>query len=119
MMLSDTIHRMLWMPQAKMVTWLSWTDGNIVIWNVRYFVQKRTLVSDDRFDMDHVSQAGHGTLLDWWKHSGLECRYTDNAMDWASQNGHVVVLDWWKHSGLECRYTEYAMDWASDNGHVA
>jgi hypothetical protein len=85
----------------------------------RYFVQKRTLVSDVRFDMDHASGAGHVTLLDWWKHTGLECRYTKNAMNWASQHGHVAVLDWWKDSGLECRYTHWAMNGASINGHVA
>ncbi|KAI9218489.1 hypothetical protein BC828DRAFT_407539 [Blastocladiella britannica] len=39
-------------------------------------------------------------------------------MDWASRNGHVDVLEWWRNSGLELTYSEDAMDWASKNGHV-
>jgi hypothetical protein len=52
----------------------------------RYFVQKRTLTSDVRFDMNHASRAGHVTLLDWWKHSGLECRYSDFATNLTNDN---------------------------------
>jgi hypothetical protein len=70
-------------------------------------------------DMDLSSMYGFISILKWWKNSGLELKYTANAMDWASKNGHIDVLDWWlKESGLELKYTANAMDWASKNGHI-
>ena len=43
---------------------------------------------------------------------------TNGLIDWASENGHVNVLEWFKNSGYEFKYTSNAIDWASENGHV-
>jgi hypothetical protein len=50
-------------------------------------------------EMDWASQYGHVEVLEWWKNSGLECKWSDAAMDGASRD--VEVLEWWKNSGLE------------------
>jgi hypothetical protein len=56
--------------------------------------------------MDWASQYGHVAVLEWWKNSGLECKWSKDAMDWASCCGHVAVLEWWKNSGLECKWSK-------------
>ncbi|KAI9217509.1 hypothetical protein BC828DRAFT_418058 [Blastocladiella britannica] len=68
--------------------------------------------------MDDASRNGHVDVLEWWRNSGLELKYTRQAMDDASCNGHVDVLEWWRHSGLELKYTHQAMDQASNKGHI-
>jgi hypothetical protein len=62
------------------------------------------------------SSRGHVEVLDWW--SGLELKYTDEAMDWASRYRHLEVLQWWKRCGLELKYTDEAMVGASIYGRV-
>ena len=67
--------------------------------------------------MDWASENGHKTILQWWKDSGLGLKYSYYAMDWISANGYEKILQWWKDSGLELKYSDDAMDWASENGH--
>ena len=43
----------------------------------------------------------------------------NDAISWASRNGHVAVLDWFKESGYEFKYSDYAINLASNNGHIA
>ncbi len=43
--------------------------------------------------MNYASGFGHVNILDWWKNSGLELKYTCDAIDNASANGHTNVLD--------------------------
>jgi hypothetical protein len=57
-------------------------------------------------EIDGASENGHVAVLQWWKDSGLRCRYSSNVMDLASSNGHDVILKWWKISGLKCKWTE-------------
>ena len=41
-----------------------------------------------------ASENGNMDILGWYKNSGLEFKYTADAIDWASQNGHVNILNW-------------------------
>lgn len=43
--------------------------------------------------------------------------YTTNSIDSASKNGNIDVLNWWKNSGLELKYTEYALSYAAFSKH--
>ena len=45
-----------------------------------------------------------------------ECFISNIGINLASVNGHINILEWYKNSGLEFKYTEYAIDWASGNG---
>lgn len=71
-----------------------------------------------RMRIDVASARGCVELLEWWKRSGLEMKWTHVAMDWASKNGHVDVLEWWKQSELEMEWTDSAVIWASQYGHI-
>jgi hypothetical protein len=68
--------------------------------------------------LNMASSSGHVEVLEWWKNSGLELKYTTDALNMASSSGHVEVLEWWKNSGLELKYTQRALNWASKNGHI-
>lgn len=46
--------------------------------------------------MDGASRAGFVNVLEWWRTSGLELRYTERALEAASAEGRVAVLAWWK-----------------------
>ncbi|KAL4780441.1 hypothetical protein BJX76DRAFT_47689 [Aspergillus varians] len=46
--------------------------------------------------VDGASRAGFVDVLEWWRISGLELRYTERALESASAEGRVAVLDWWK-----------------------
>ncbi|KAL4865612.1 hypothetical protein BDV12DRAFT_188087 [Aspergillus spectabilis] len=46
--------------------------------------------------MDGASRAGFLDVLEWWRTSDLELRYTERALESASAEGRVDVLDWWK-----------------------
>ncbi|KAL5336668.1 hypothetical protein BJX70DRAFT_275177 [Aspergillus crustosus] len=46
--------------------------------------------------VDGASRAGFIDVLEWWRTSDLELRYTERALEAASAEGRVNVLDWWK-----------------------
>ncbi|EAW06635.1 uncharacterized protein ACLA_083300 [Aspergillus clavatus NRRL 1] len=48
--------------------------------------------------MDGASRAGFVDVLEWWRTSGLELRYTERALESASAEGRVAVLAWWKNA---------------------
>lgn len=48
--------------------------------------------------MDGASRAGFVDVLEWWRTSGLELRYTERALESASAEGRVNVLEWWKRA---------------------
>ncbi|KAE8151380.1 hypothetical protein BDV25DRAFT_94989 [Aspergillus avenaceus] len=48
--------------------------------------------------MDGASRAGYVNVLEWWRTSGLELRYTERALESASAEGRVAVLEWWKNA---------------------
>ena len=49
-------------------------------------------------------------LLEWFKNSGYEFKYTSDAIDSASENGHIAILQWFKNSGYEFKYTSNAIE---------
>jgi hypothetical protein len=67
--------------------------------------------------IDGACRNGHVAVLDWWKRSGLELKYSDASLEHASAVGHIPVLDWWKRSGLQLRIGR-VMEGASGAGHV-
>ncbi|KAB8227529.1 hypothetical protein ETB97_010729 [Aspergillus alliaceus] len=50
--------------------------------------------------MDGASRAGFISVLEWWRTSGLELRYTERALESASAEGRIGVLDWWKNASV-------------------
>ncbi|KAI8803154.1 hypothetical protein BJ742DRAFT_777474 [Cladochytrium replicatum] len=49
-------------------------------------------------------------VLDWWRASGLERRYSERCMNLASLRGQIDVLAWWKYSKLELKYSNDTID---------
>ncbi len=47
--------------------------------------------------LDKMDNAKSVEILEWWKSSGMELKYTSNAMDYANS---VEILEWWESSGL-------------------
>jgi hypothetical protein len=48
--------------------------------------------------VDGASRAGFTDVLEWWRTSGLEMRYTERALESASAESRVSVLAWWKNA---------------------
>lgn len=48
--------------------------------------------------VDGASRAGFTSVLQWWRTSGFEFKYTERALEAASAHGHTRVLDWWKEA---------------------
>lgn len=48
--------------------------------------------------VDGASRAGFTDVLEWWRTSGMEMRYTERALESASAEGRVSVLEWWKNA---------------------
>jgi len=45
--------------------------------------------------------------LNWWYNSGLELKFSDEAIGFAST---AEVLEWWKNSGLPIKWHRWAMN---------
>lgn len=50
--------------------------------------------------IDGASRSGFVHVLDWWRKSGLDLKYTELALEQASSKGHILVLEWWKQASL-------------------
>ncbi|KAI8806515.1 hypothetical protein BJ742DRAFT_870416 [Cladochytrium replicatum] len=66
--------------------------------------------------IDSASANGHVSVLEWWRNSGLELMWSEDAFDEACPTRNIGVLTWWKSSGLELK--PLPMDLASEEGHV-
>lgn len=53
-------------------------------------------------------------VLEWWKSSGLEMKWSCWSLDDASKEGHVHVLEWWLNSGLEMKWSGWVVKNVSD-----
>ena len=62
------------------------------------------------FAVDWASQDGLVEVLEWWKDSGLEVRYSWRALHEACRGEKWEVVEWWIGSGLECKWTEWARE---------
>ncbi|AGF85209.1 hypothetical protein QJ854_gp573 [Moumouvirus goulette] len=71
--------------------------------------------------IDSLSNKGNMVMLQWWKDSGLEFKYTIDAIDELddiSCDNPIETLNWWKKSGLKLKYSEKSMDKASRCGNI-
>ncbi|KAI8810575.1 hypothetical protein BJ742DRAFT_668909, partial [Cladochytrium replicatum] len=48
----------------------------------------------------NATRNGHIHVLDWWKSSSLELKYSPWETIYVSDNGLIDVLEWWKAMGL-------------------
>lgn len=61
-----------------------------------------------------MDKAKNAETLQWWLESGLELKYSEEAMKGASEKGKTEILQWWKESGLELKYTKRIVDEAKN-----
>ena len=76
------------------------TDLNI-------FVIENNEVLYKNYIIYNASKYGQIQVLEWFKNSGYEFKYSEMAILYASKNGHIQVLEWFKNSGYEFKYSEY------------
>ena len=81
-----------------------------------FFIDKIKLTSNEI--ILNACKHAHIEILNWFKNSGLELKYSDGALDWVSKNGHVDVLNWFKNSGFEFKYSDWVINFASRNNHI-
>jgi hypothetical protein len=77
----------------------------------------RLLYRNDNI-VEYASKYGHVEVLEWFKNSGYEFKYSAYAITAASENGHIQVLEWFKNSGYKFKYNVWAIIWASGYGHI-
>ena len=51
-------------------------------------------------------------------HQNSKNIFIHNELEITSENGHIAILDWFKNSGFEFKYSEWAINNASLNGHM-
>ncbi|KAI8804847.1 hypothetical protein BJ742DRAFT_741798 [Cladochytrium replicatum] len=89
------------MDHARTATSTFWTGG-------RTRAVSRALGMNARWTTR--ASLGRVRLLDWWRSSGFELKYTRFAMDFASESGSVKVLDWWRASNLPDELEQWGVE---------
>ena len=74
---------------------LTWWQDTPVLPNKEYIADA----------MDGASRAGFIDVLEWWRSSDLELRYTERALEAASAEGRIAVLEWWKRAAANAPVT--------------
>ena len=72
-------------------------------------------------DVDLVYLAsvnGFVSVLEWFKNTEFEFKYTKHAINGASANAHINVLEWFKNSPYEFKYSASAINMAAENKHI-
>ncbi len=57
-------------------------------------------------------------MLEWFRNSSYEFKYSIYPIEHASKNGHISVLERFQNSDFEFKYTNLAIDYASINGYI-
>ena len=99
--------------------------ANMIIFKEKYDLKNLKIVNVEKLlNIDKnllelciliASKYGIVEILEWFKNSDYEFKYTENAINKASQYGHIQVLEWFKNSGYEFKYDWWAINYASKN----
>ncbi|AZL89260.1 ankyrin repeat protein [Megavirus baoshan] len=91
---------------------LNWLKNNLTIcFGIDY----------NKYLLDTLSNQNNVVMLQWWKDSGLDFKYSIDAIDnlnHISYDNYVEVLDWWKNSGFKLKYSERSVDEASTYNNI-
>ena len=87
------------------------TDLNIFVVENNKVLYKNNIINC-------ASENGHIQVLEWFKNSGYEFKYTEDATNGASINKHIEVLEWFKNSGYEFKYDIWMVNNASQYGNI-
>ena len=90
-------------------------DINVINW----WLRPNLKLKYSKNIIDAICGRGDGKmLLEAWFVSGLNIEYSENAMDNASITGRIDILDFWRNSKLDLKYTSKAIDRAKRNPQV-
>jgi hypothetical protein len=81
-------------------------------------LQQENFIFEYENAIDNASRGGHVHVLEWFKNSGYEFKYSKIAIRKVSANGFVHVLEWFKNSGYKFKYDKNAIYYASINGNI-
>jgi len=70
---------------------------------------------DTEVAIDNATANRYIHILEWYKTSGLEFKYTTSTITCATHEGYTDVLEWFENSGFECVCTEDNINDASTN----
>ncbi|KAJ1545901.1 hypothetical protein HK096_005802 [Nowakowskiella sp. JEL0078] len=97
--------------QTDDVVFLACSSGHTSVLDFWKGDMRESRILWDERSINEASEYGIVNVLEWWKCSGLQLKYNEDALDNATS---VEVLNWWMSSGLQLRWTHKAMDNASD-----
>ena len=74
--------------------------NNSIYSNISKIIQQNNISFKDFHIkiIDRASLNGHINILEWFKNSEYEFKYSNYAIDCASYHGHINILEWYKNS---------------------